>query len=67
MDDFSDTLLAEITEFLNRHNMSPSRFGRESVRDTDVIQRVKECRITLKTARRLREFMAARPQPAAGN
>jgi hypothetical protein len=32
-----------------------------------VIQRVRECRITLKTAKRLREFMATRPQPAAGN
>jgi hypothetical protein len=52
-------LLTDIKEFLAAAEMAPSRFGRESINDGHLVRRLEQgCTVTLKTAERVRTFIA---------
>ena len=62
----TQTLLAEIENFLVRHQMSATRFGLETVNDGHLLRRLRDTEVkkprdvTLTTANKLRQFMADR-------
>ncbi|MBO3760379.1 hypothetical protein [Ciceribacter sp. L1K22] len=55
-----DVILKQIEAFLSKTGMGASYFGRVAVGNTEVVQRLRDGRsITMATARKLREYMAA--------
>lgn len=52
-------LLEEITGFLAEAGISETTFGFRAVNDTQVIGRVRSGGVTLKTVKKLREYIAA--------
>jgi hypothetical protein len=65
-----EQLLGEIEEFLTRHGMSASRFGRLAANDTALVSRMRAgTAVRIDTADRLRQFMAEYrpPRSTAGN
>ena len=57
-------LLAEIEAFIVRNDMTAAQFGREALRDTRFVDRLKEgANPRLDTAERLREFMRRARKP----
>lgn len=54
-------LIEKIEAFLDRHDMAPTRFGREATGNPHVIRDIREGRSpSLRTVRRLTNFMAER-------
>lgn len=59
-------ILAQIDRFCGRHGLKPSTFGRLSIGDANLIANLKADRsLTLKTARRIVDFMASYPAAPA--
>ncbi len=59
-------ILAQIDRFCGKHELKPSTFGRLSIGDANLIANLKADRsLTLKTARRIVDFMAAYRTAAA--
>ncbi|WP_082451797.1 hypothetical protein [Sphingomonas sp. Leaf30] len=55
-------ILAQIDRFCSKHALKPSTFGRLSIGDANLITNLKADRsLTLKTARRIVDFMASYP------
>ncbi len=53
-----EELLSAIEDFLKRTGMTPTRFGREALKEPGLMIRLREgSNVTLKTAERLRRFM----------
>jgi hypothetical protein len=53
-----DQILSHIDAFLERHDMKPSRFGRDAIGEASLISTMREGRQpSLDTLRRLKEFM----------
>jgi hypothetical protein len=59
-------LLAEIRSFIARTNMGPTYFGKAACNNSEIIARLERGgTVTLKTAERVRAFIAERsPEPA---
>jgi hypothetical protein len=56
-------LVEQINSFLDRHQMAPSRFGRDALREPQFVLEVRAGRLpTLGTLRKLKAFMAARDE-----
>jgi hypothetical protein len=58
-------LLASIDAFLERHDMAPTRFGRDATGEPQLIQSIREGRSpSLNTLQRIAEFMRAKDAAA---
>ena len=58
-------LLDEVTSFLNRTGMKPTRLGREAINDPHLVRKLQErANMTLRTIDRVRAFMASYAAPA---
>lgn len=57
----SNSLLSDIEDFLAKHEMGPSYFGKLSCGNSELVGRLKEGKtITLETADRVRSFIRTR-------
>jgi hypothetical protein len=61
-DDLSDDLLSEVLAFCRDRGITETIFGYRSVNDWRVVERLREDRVTIRTAKRLREFIATERQ-----
>lgn len=60
-----EQLLSAIDAFLKRHDMAPSRFGREAVSDANLISALRGgASPSLNRMHRLRDYMARKDQEA---
>jgi hypothetical protein len=67
MDQTAD-LLKEIEEFLARTGMKPTMFGLKAIKDPSFVKRVRNGGgMTLRTAGKIREFLASHPAAIAEN
>jgi len=58
-------LLEEVTSFINRTGMAPTRFGRSAVNDPHLVRKLQDdANITTRTIKRVRAFMASYQAPA---
>ncbi len=63
MDNPTETLLAEISSFLDRTGTPPSVFGWDAVRDPNFVRSLRAGREPrFSTAKKVREFMAAQAE-----
>lgn len=54
----NNDLLADIQSFCRQANIAESTFGRKSVNDGRLVERVVGGRVTLRTVERVREYIA---------
>lgn len=52
-------LLAEVDEFLKEADMAPSTFGKRAIGASETYGRIERGAVSMATAQKLREFMAA--------
>lgn len=60
-----EALLAQIEAFLNRHRISPTKFGEVAANDRHFVRHLRAGRtVTLRKAQKVHEYMAAADQKA---
>lgn len=64
-DNLSAALWREVERYLAATGMGPTPFGVAAVRDGTVVGRLRQGRVTLRTAERVRAFMREHPPVAA--
>lgn len=60
-----EALVTEIDAFLSEHKIGETTLGRRAVNDPNVVKRLRQNRITIRTAQRLRDFMAVQRNTVA--